>query len=163
MSHTFRPLRHGCRSGLHAACCIPILRGRRKVSWWAQSLRHSIFRVRSLCCGASTCIHRGRRAAAVNLILEALVPSALQLQQTVFASGTPPVWDALSFGQQDCSFQPSATLSLGSSDGSLADHPRTCRRTCCRALRRATPAPSSKYVAWNWESLVVESSRVLCR
>jgi hypothetical protein len=58
----------------------------------------------------------------VNLILEALVPSALQLQQTVFASGTPPVWDALSFGQQDCSFQPSATLSLGSSDGSSADH-----------------------------------------
>ena len=64
----------------------------------------------------------GDEQQAVNLILEGLVPAALELQQTVFASGTSPVWDELSFGQQDCSFHPSATLSLGSSGGSSADH-----------------------------------------
>jgi hypothetical protein len=64
----------------------------------------------------------GDEQQAVNLILEGLVPAALELQQTVSASGTSPVWDALSFGQQDCSFHPSATLSHGSSGGSSADH-----------------------------------------
>ena len=64
----------------------------------------------------------GDEQQAVNLILEGLVPSASALHQTVFASGTPPVWDALSFGQPACTFHPSATLFLGSSGGSSADH-----------------------------------------
>ena len=81
----------------------------------------------------------GDEQHAVNLILEGLLPSALEPHQTAFASGTPPVWDALPFSQQACIVRPSATLSLGSSGGSSAVHHPDLPPLLMQSIERSDP------------------------